>query len=345
MRLPQVLLFYNNLYRIKKIPKFLGRSTKTGNVRLIRPAIELTRTEDKGGVLGMNKEISGAIVERLIGFQRDELTEYYVYTQLAKRIKGAENKELLLKIAEDELRHHNFYREITKKQVCPRKLRIFMYYWIARIFGLTFSLKLMETGEKRSKNAYEQIYAELPEVKRIAEDEKEHEHELINLIAEERLNYVSSIVLGLNDALVELTGTLAGLTFALQNTRLIALAGLITGVAASFSMGASEYLSTKSEGADSQKSLKSAVYTWTAYLVTVIALILPYLILKEYLWSLSITLLVGVLVILVFTFYIAVVKDLPFRRRFLEMTGISLGVAALSFGIGFFIRLVLGVDV
>src|SRR5690554_4553192 len=189
----------------------------------------------------------------------------------------------------------------------------------------------METGEKRSKNAYEQIYAELPEVKRIAEDEKEHEHELINLIAEERLNYVSSIVLGLNDALVELTGTLAGLTFALQNTRLIALAGLITGVAASFSMGASEYLSTKAEGNSGQEPFKSALYTWIAYLITVAALILPFLLLKNYLLSLGITLLVGILIILLFNFYISVVKDLPFRRRFLEMAVISLGVAALSF--------------
>src|SRR5690554_1290997 len=202
----------------------------------------------------------------------------------------------------------------------------------------------METGEKRSKNAYEQIYAELPEVKRIAEDEKEHEHELINLIAEERLNYVSSIVLGLNDALVELTGPLAGLTFALQNTRLIALAGLITGVAASFSMGASEYLSTKTEGGGEQEPLKSALYTWTAYLITVAALILPFLLLTDYLLSLGITLLVGILIILLFNFYISVVKDLPFRRRFLEMTVISLGVAGLSFSIGYIIRLLLGVD-
>ena len=55
------------------------------------------------------------------------------------------------------------------------------------------------------------------------------------------------MVLGLNDALVEFTGALAGYTFALQNTLLVAMTGLITGVAASLSMATSEYLSTKSE--------------------------------------------------------------------------------------------------
>ena len=154
-----------------------------------------------------------------------------------------------------------------------------------------------------------EIYEELPEVRKIAEEEEEHEHELLNLIAEEHLDYVGSIVLGLNDALVELTGTLAGLTFALQNTRLIALAGLITGIAASFSMGASEYLSTKAEGTGEQEPFKSAVYTWIAYLITVAALILPYLLLTNYLLSLGITLLVGILIILFFNFYISVVRS------------------------------------
>jgi len=38
-------------------------------------------------------------------------------------------------------------------------------------------------------------------------------------------------------------------------------------------------------------------------------------------------------------------KDEPFRRRFLEMAGLSLSVAALSFLVGFVLRTVLGVGV
>jgi VIT1/CCC1 family predicted Fe2+/Mn2+ transporter len=89
---------------------------------------------------------------------------------------------------------------------------------------------------------------------------KELSQKLISLIDEERLKYVSSMVLGLNDALVELTGALTGLTLALQNPRLIAIVGFITGIAASMSMAASEYLSTKQE--DTEKNpLKASVYT------------------------------------------------------------------------------------
>ena len=92
-------------------------------------------------------------------------------------------------------------------------------------------------------------------------NEENHEKELIALVDEERLKYVGSVVLGLNDALVEFTGTLAGLTFAIQNTQIIAVAGLIMGVAASLSMGASEYLSHGVLMGDQPDPVKASVYT------------------------------------------------------------------------------------
>lgn len=145
-------------------------------------------------------------------------------------------------------------------------------------------------------------------------------------------------------ALVELTGTLAGLTLALQNTRLIALTGLITGIAAALSMAASEYLSTRSEQTE-KKPLKASIYTGLAYIFTVAVLISPYLILENYILCLTFSLLAAILIIALFNYYISVAKDEPFRRRFLEMAALSFGVAAISFIIGYFIRSALGVEV
>ena len=152
------------------------------------------------------------------------------------------------------------------------------------------------------------------------------------------------MVLGLNDALVELTGALAGLTLALQNTKLIALTGLITGIAAALSMATSEYLSTKTEGTV-RNPLKASVYTGVAYLITVSFLVLPYLILKNYYLCLGCTMSAAVLIIALFNYYISVAKDESFKKRFLEMTALSLGVAVFSFLIGFLIRIFLGVDI
>jgi VIT1/CCC1 family predicted Fe2+/Mn2+ transporter len=152
------------------------------------------------------------------------------------------------------------------------------------------------------------------------------------------------MVLGLNDALVELTGALAGFTFALQNATLIALTGSITGFAAALSMGASEYLSTKTEETD-KNPLTASMYTSTAYILTVVVLILPYILLRNPFLSLGITLLCAILIIAVFNFYISVAKDECFRSRFLEMSGLSLGVALLSFTVGFLLRIFIGVEV
>jgi VIT1/CCC1 family predicted Fe2+/Mn2+ transporter len=56
-------------------------------------------------------------------------------------------------------------------------------------------------------------------------------------------------------------------------------------------------------------------------------------------------LVVVVLVIFIFNYYLSVAKDLPFRKRFWQMVVISLSVAAISFGIGFLIKLGLGIEV
>jgi len=284
------------------------------------------------------------IMKQIYTAQKNEITEYHIYSNIAKLVKDKKNKKVLLNIATEELRHAKFWQTITKKDIKPYRWKIFKFTLISKLLGFTFAVKLMEKGEEQAQVNYLEISEYIPEAKQIAEDEEKHENELIDLLDEEKLNYVGSIVLGLNDALVELTGSLAGLSFALQKTNLIAAVGIITGIAASLSMGASEYISTKTEG-NTETALKSSLYTGTAYIVTVLFLVLPYFIFKNYLLALTATLIIGVLIILFFNYYVSIAKDLPFKKRFLEMTFLSLGIAALSFGIGIIIRITLGVDI
>jgi VIT1/CCC1 family predicted Fe2+/Mn2+ transporter len=184
---------------------------------------------------------------------------------------------------------------------------------------------------------------EVPESVTIKEQEEEHEKALLEILDEESLQYVGSMVLGLSDALVELAGSLAGFTFAMQDTKMVALSGLIVGISATFSMASSEFLSAKSEGRND--ALKSCAYTGGAYLVTVALLILPYLVFTSIIPALISMLAIIVLIIAGFTYYTSVAKDEPFKSRFLEMTLISLGVAVLSFGVGLLAKKVLGVDI
>lgn len=283
------------------------------------------------------------IIKKIQKLQKGEITEYYIYKRISNKVKNAHNKTILQNIAEDEMKHYQIWANILKKECKPNALKVILFSIINFFFGYTFTLKIMESGEENAQEKYEEISKYVEIASKIMADEDEHEKELLDLLNEERLNYVGSMVLGLNDALVELSGTLAGLTFALQNTTLISLSGLITGIAASLSMAASEYLSSK---ADNQPdALKSSLYTGIAYIITVALLILPYLLIANPYISLVVMLSTVVIIIFVFNFYISVAKNYNFKKRFLQMALISLGVAALSFLIGIAVKQLLGVDV
>jgi len=284
-------------------------------------------------------------IKKIAALQRNEITEHHIYQRIARVTGDIHNREVLNRIAGEELKHYAVWKQYTGQDIAPDRIRIWYYYLIARLLGLTFALKLMEGVEQGAQAGDAALLAAVPELPSMLANEAKHERELIALIDEERLKYVGSVVLGLNDALVEFTGTLAGLTFAIQDSRIIAVAGLITGVAASLSMAASEYLSQRSDETAGTSPIKAAIYTGMTYIVTVALLILPFLILANPYFALVFTLAGAVLVIFVFTFYIAVAKDLPFWRRFAEMAAISLGIAAISFVIGLLIRVLLNVTV
>lgn len=292
----------------------------------------------------MKKELSAAALAVVKKMQQNELTESAIYAEIAKFAKGDENKATLKRLSLEEYNHYEIWKSYSGVEMKPQKGKVLKYKLMARIFGFTFAVKLMERGEEAAQAEYELLAKEVEESVRIKQEEEEHEQALLSMLDEERLQYVGSMVLGLNDALVELTGSLAGFTFAMQNTNLIALSGLIIGISATFSMASSEFLAARSEGRTD--ALKSCSYTGTAYLITVILLVLPYLILgsSQYLLALICMLAIVVLIIAVFTYYTSVAQDQPFTSRFAEMALISIGVAVISFFVGILAKQFLGVD-
>ena len=271
--------------------------------------------------------------------QKLEITEHYIYLKLAERAKDPRNAGLLRQIAAQELEHARFWETKTGIRVKPDRWRIRKTTFLARLLGMTFVLKQMEKREGTGSARYESLHEMFPEARQLAMEEKAHEQEILGMLNEEKLQYVGSIVLGLNDALVELTGALAGFTLTLGDTRIISVAGLVTGISAAFSMAASDYLSSRAEGNTAAK--KSALYTGISYFFTVILLILPFLLIPGKFAALGLTLLIAILIIFCFNYYLATAKDLNFKSRFLEMAGISLGVAAFSFLVGYLLNLVL----
>lgn len=276
--------------------------------------------------------------------QQNELTESFIYFEVAKHAKGEENKATLSRLGHEERAHYEIWKNYTGIEMKPEFLKVLKFKILAIIFGFTFAIKLMENGEEHAQDEYALLSSEVPESIDIRAQEEEHEQALIAMLDEERLQYVGSMVLGLNDALVELTGSLAGFTFAMQNTRLIALSGLIIGISATFSMASSEFLAARSEGRSD--ALKSCMYTGVAYLITVVLLILPYLLLGSENYLLALILMLGTVILIIagFTYYTSVAQDEPFTSRFLEMATISVSVAVLSFVVGILAKKFLGVE-
>ncbi|MDD5015761.1 MAG: VIT1/CCC1 transporter family protein [Atribacterota bacterium] len=289
-------------------------------------------------------QLSKAEIIELKKAQQDELVGAEVYGRLAKLVKDPHHAKILSQITEDEKQHANIFKSYTGIVLKVSKLRVLFYVLVSRIFGLTFGVKLQERGKEVTQKKYTQMFHTIPEMKEIIETEEKHEAKLINLINAGKLSYTSSVVLGLNDALVELTGALAGFTLSIQNSKIIALMGLITGISASLSLAASEYLSIKSEANPEaqQRAVKSALHTGIAYIFTVIALITPYFLMVNYVASLIVTIMVAITIIFIFSFNISVANDYNFKRVFVEMATISIGVATLSFIIGYLVKTFLG---
>lgn len=282
-----------------------------------------------------------AIVRRM---RDNEATDSRIYAILAEQVKSVHNKKILERMSQDEATHCNIWNKYIDGSPSINKLRVWIFTILGKIFGLVFVINLLESREISAIEVYQKISNEIPEAKGILEEEERHESEFSFLIEAEGLNYISSIVLGLNDALVELTGALAGFTFALNNNTVISMAGFITGVSATLSMAASEYLARRSEKTE-KHPFKAAVYTGVTYLITVTLLLIPYIVCNSPIAALIWCLINAGLIILGFTYVVSVIRRKAFLSSFQEMIIISFSVAAISFIIGWLARVGFNIDI
>jgi VIT1/CCC1 family predicted Fe2+/Mn2+ transporter len=277
---------------------------------------------------------------------KNELTEAAVYARLAKLEKNPKNRRILESISADEASHARIIAEILGKKGEAASFKVSWTVFCARVFGITFTLKAMERGENTAGKTYRKILQMYPQLAIIADDEERHEAELIDMLNDERLNNMGAIVLGLNDALVELTGALAGFTFAIGDCAKIAKLGLITGLAAAMSMAASAFLSARadaqaggeSNAEDGGDAIKTASYTGLAYIITVLILVAPYIFMPSATLALGAMLLGAFSIIAFFNFYLSVARGTSFWRGFSVMAGISTFVAFVSYGFGYLLR-------
>ena len=197
-------------------------------------------------------------------------------------------------------------------------------------------MKMMENGEEAAEENYETIEDSFPEIKKIIIDEVNHEKLLLAEIEDEHLNYLGSIALALNNSAQEFTGIAVGLTFAIQDAKITGSTTLVSGLAATLAMMASEYMSQKTENHDGSKKkpLKAALYAGGIYLSMVLLIVTPYFIFQSHVHAMLVTISAVFIVMVIFTFFMSVVKDLKFGKVLIETLGLTALVVVASYGIG-----------
>ena len=281
-------------------------------------------------------------------FDRRQYRDYCIYKALAKTEPEESFRAMIEKVTRYEHDDFLFWRNrSSQKKFGVSKIEIWYFHLLRKIFGLIFTVKILQGRAKETAAQYKKFLAHSTdsglrrEIERMIEHEAFHESELVAQLKEDRVTFLSNFVLGVNDGLVELTGALVGFSFALGDHVVIAGAGLITGVAASLSMASSAYMQARyGEGRDPKKA---GVYTGVAYLVVVLMLVAPFFFFKEVFVSLAVMFGVAFCVINALSLYGAVLLERSFLRQAGELFIARMGVGAVSFAIGMLFRLFSGV--
>jgi len=284
-------------------------------------------------------------------FAYKQKLDWLVYKDLAKREKNIEFKQTLERLIDHEHQDYMFWRQYLEKDIKISPWKIWFFRFLRKTLGITFTVRFLEGREEDMIGKYSQYLQTLDneEEKRGLEEilrhERYHEEQFLKLIREEKVDFVASIVLGMNDGLIELTGALAGFSLALQNSAVVAMAGLITGVSAALSMTASAFMAAKHEiGGHSKNPKKAAAYTGISYFIVVIVLITPYFLIGNTLLALAVMIGLVLIIIALMTLYTSVLFQYKFTRQFSEMAFFSLGVAIIAFFIGYLFQRFSGIN-
>jgi VIT1/CCC1 family predicted Fe2+/Mn2+ transporter len=280
---------------------------------------------------------------------RDEYIDHRVYSYLAKIEKNEERKKILENFGKMEHEHYIFWKSLMKKEMKDSSLdniRIKLFILFKYIFGLIFTIKLMEKNEKRVIEEYKKLLNKFEgetkqKLELIIKDEIEHENFWMNQIKDETTRYLGFIILGLADAIIEITGVHAGFLGVTASTIIAGIAGLVVGVSASLAMASAAYLQAKQDEGSNPRI--SAIYTGVFYILAVVALATPYFMTHDMLVAFLSSLVIAVMLIGFFNFYSSVIFERKFAKEFLTSMTIILVTASISFIVGEFLGNIFGI--
>jgi VIT1/CCC1 family predicted Fe2+/Mn2+ transporter len=279
-----------------------------------------------------------------------EFTDSKLYDSLAKTLDDDSPFAGILKVlSATEYGHYEFWKKYAPGEA-PRLDRAKLYWilFLRRVFGLTFASRYLDRHEASVVEEYKGLSglipeADRPEFDKMVADEEEHEKEFAQKIETSAIRYISFVVLGLADALVEITGIHAGSLGIYNKTEIAGLAGVIAGAAASLAMASAAFAQAKQGFKGSAKL--SATYTGVSYFVTAVILASPYFLTANMISALSASLSLAVLILALTTYYSTVISTKPFLRDFAEILSIMFAVTIVLYVFGYVVRIETGITI
>ncbi len=297
-----------------------------------------------------------------------ELLDYEIYSRLADAEENAELKHLLKKLANTDKRHMHLWGKaasITEPYVASRfaRLKISAYLIAERLLGAPFVLMILSKNEisalERYTNAIKGKRLNAEDSKRLSliiKEERENQAEIQEKAVKysSQLSNIKSIVLGLNDGLVEVLAAVAGIAAIASSSVIVALAGIIIGISGTLSMAGGVYLSAKSHGLLGEDEVdydvkgnstpfSEALYTGIYYFIGAFVSVLPFLLGLSGFEGIITSVILASLVLTTASVLIAVASGTSIRKRVFEMLAISLGAVAITVILGTIARLYFGI--
>jgi len=269
----------------------------------------------------------------------DEWSDYTLYERLSSTV-GSESPfaSVLKQLSATEHGHYEFWRKYVPDEE-PRLARLKLYWilFLRRFFGLTFATRYLDRHEENVVKEYQGLAGLIPDADKEAfgamvADERDHEKAFAMKVESSAVRYISFVVLGLADALVEISGIHAGWLGLFDKTEIAGLAGVIAGGAASLAMASAAFAQAK-QGFQGSARL-SAIYTGVSYFITAIILATPYFLTANMELALGASLTLAVIILAVTTWYSVVIQEKHFLKDFVEILAILFATTILVFALG-----------
>ncbi len=279
-----------------------------------------------------------------------EFTDSTLYERLSATVDASSPFAAILKtLSATEHKHFEFWRRYVPGEA-PKldRFKVFWVLFLRRVLGLTFASRYLDRHEASVVKEYQAVAGLIPEADRAAfdemvSDEREHENEFARKVESTAVRYISFVVLGLADALVEISGIHAGSLGIYRETEIAGLAGIVAGAAASMAMASAAYAQAKQGFSGSAKL--SAIYTGVSYFISAVLLATPYFLTKSMVYALTSSLSVAVIMLALTTYYSTVIGNKPFMREFVEILAILLGATLALYVFGYFVGTSTGIKI